>query len=730
MKLRNRILRLIITVFITLSFVVPYISPYATRVAQAEQLKKAPTTMVSEKTLYVGYYDFTVKFKNLDKNAVVTYTTSNKAVVTVSTKGVIKPIAAGKATVTAKIKQNNNVYTSTIKVTVKKPSITITSMPKEITVGTPFLFYAVPNGIKNASLTWYSSDPSIATIDKKSGMFQALSLGTVKITVKDVKSGVKKEVTVKVATVEIKPTTAPEVTSTPVTEDYTEPEVTTAPVSEDYIAPEGSDKAVYISGLDLSKVEGTSYTTKREEYIETSRFILYLDSCIEVPVNVIDLINHIMNLIEDKTGYLFYTKRFSEPNEFNMDYLIEKFFETGKELVKVNAKHDKISIAVSQQDWGACAFGSHGVLLLPEDIKLLDGNEYVLIHELLHVIDMRNGCYLGQTLGEGFTTYYSTLITKEDTVLNGYYDGYSQLSNFNYKLTEDSMEALFTQMSGGWSSYQLGFRMINFIFETYGVEAFHKMQAKLSEQYANPTEDIVAAALKSNLSEDFFQAFARWYSKNYAKFGDRDMSNVGDWLIAGGYLQMYYGNDAEVIIPDTVTYIQEGVFRDNKTMISVKIPDGVTDIGGGAFYNCDSLREIVIPDSVTRISECAFEESNSLSKVILPKGITIIDVRTFLGCVSLKEITIPEGVTDIKANAFSDCSALTSIKLPSTLQSIGDYAFSSCKKLESITIPDSVKSFGEGVFNGCNASLTIYGKSGSYAEAYAIKNKIKFSVID
>ncbi len=621
-----------------------------------------------------------MKFRNLVIRAVVT--------VFITLSFVILDVAPS----TAKIVQA---------ATASQPSITITNIPEEFVAGNSYQLSAKTQGIKKATLTWYSSDTTVAMIDKKSGILYTLSAGKTTITAKDDKSGVKKVITLNVKN----------------------------PSSKKYTAPKNSDQAVFLSGLDLSKEDGTYYKTKKEEYIETSRFILFLDDGVEVPVDAINLINHIMDMIEAETGYRFYTKRFNGSNEFNMDDEIEKYYETGKELKAVNKKHDKISIAVVHKDTTSVAVGSNGVLISPEDIRLLDGEEYVLIHELLHVIDMRNGCFPGMILGEGFTTYYTTLITKEDTVMNGYYDGYINLQGFNNKLTEANMEDFFVELTGGWSSYQLGFRMMHFIIETYGEKAYRSMDAKLSEKYENPTNKEVAAILKSELSKDFFKAFVRWYNKNYEKFGDMDMSSVGDWLITGEYLTKYYGDASEVVIPDTVTNILSEAFRDNKTMVSVQIPNRVTEIGSSAFYDCDNLKEIVIPDSVTRIDYCAFEECDRLSKVILPKGITCIDVRTFTDCIALKEITVPTGVTEIKANGFSNCTSLTSVKLPGTLKNIGNGAFLDCKKLMNITIPASVKSIGENAFLGCHANLTIRGKRGSYAETYAKKNKIKFSAI-
>lgn len=115
---------------------------------------------------------------------------------------------------------------------------------------------------------------------------------------------------------------------------------------------------------------------------------------------------------------------------------------------------------------------------------------------------------------------------------------------------------------------------------------------------------------------------------------------------------------------------------------------------------------VAIPENVTSIGSYAFENY---------KGLTNLD------------ITIPSSVTRIGEYAFNGCSGLSNISIPEGVESIEYAAFSSCSGLTSITIPPSVMYIGEEVFNGCN-DVTIYGKAGSYAEAYADEKGIKFSI--
>ena len=77
---------------------------------------------------------------------------------------------------------------------------------------------------------------------------------------------------------------------------------------------------------------------------------------------------------------------------------------------------------------------------------------------------------------------------------------------------------------------------------------------------------------------------------------------------------------------------------DNKYII---IPDTVTFIDECAFYKCSSLTSITIPNSVTFIDECAFYKCSSLTSITIPNSVTHIGYRTFNNCNGLKNMNIP-----------------------------------------------------------------------------------------
>ena len=150
---------------------------------------------------------------------------------------------------------------------------------------------------------------------------------------------------------------------------------------------------------------------------------------------------------------------------------------------------------------------------------------------------------------------------------------------------------------------------------------------------------------------------------------------------------------------------------------SVVIPNTITSIDNKAFYRCTGLTSITIPDTVTSIGGGAFSGCSGLISCTIGSGITSIGDYAFWGCSGLTSIDIPSGVTSIGDNAFRYCSGLTSIDIPSGVTSIGDYAFQGCPGLTSITsnavtAPSIQRSTFEGIKTG--GTLTVPSGSSGY----------------
>ena len=182
-------------------------------------------------------------------------------------------------------------------------------------------------------------------------------------------------------------------------------------------------------------------------------------------------------------------------------------------------------------------------------------------------------------------------------------------------------------------------------------------------------------------------------------------------------------------IPNSVTSIGSSAFGKCTSLTSVTIPEGVTSIGNSAFNGCTSLTSVTIPNSVTSIGDSVFFGCRNLESITIPEGVTSICNYIFYECISLGSVTIPEGVTSIGYSAFRGCTSLTSVTIPNSVTSIGGEAFYGCTNLESVIIPDSVESIEKSAFSVCS-SLTIYCRSNSEVEKYAIENEIRYIVDD
>jgi len=155
-------------------------------------------------------------------------------------------------------------------------------------------------------------------------------------------------------------------------------------------------------------------------------------------------------------------------------------------------------------------------------------------------------------------------------------------------------------------------------------------------------------------------------------------------------------NSKVIIIPEGVTYIPDGCFKDNKNVEEIILPSSITNIGNEAFYGCENLKEMIIPDNVNTIGNSAFRNCKRLKKVVLSNNITHLSDNCFCNCFSLDKI-ISNTTVSIGKKCFKNCSSLKSI--PSFITNFSDSAFENCIGLTEVDIISSVIPFG--CFRGC-----------------------------
>jgi len=188
----------------------------------------------------------------------------------------------------------------------------------------------------------------------------------------------------------------------------------------------------------------------------------------------------------------------------------------------------------------------------------------------------------------------------------------------------------------------------------------------------------------------------------------------------------------DIVIPNTITKINDFAFYNCSSITNVKVPDSVIEIGEKAFYNTGYYNNAsnwendvlyidnhlikakdtisgayIIKDGIKTIADNAFEDCKSLTDITISDEITTVSKKAFLRCSALTNITIPDNITAISTYAFGSCTGLTNISLSKNLKVIRDSAFAGCTNLTDIVIPDSVDSIGIYAFNGCSALTNI-----------------------
>ena len=227
--------------------------------------------------------------------------------------------------------------------------------------------------------------------------------------------------------------------------------------------------------------------------------------------------------------------------------------------------------------------------------------------------------------------------------------------------------------------------------------------------------------------------FESWDYRRLANFVDADTLG-SHLLIKDGVLKQYFGNDKNLVIPNSVTKISLEQFADQKQLESITIPNTLIDFPNNIpkywkasrievdeanpkYYSKDGClidkendtlvwcySGNVIPNdiSIKKIGPNAFMNREDIKNIIIPEGIEEIEDNAFQNCINLKKIIIPKSVIKIGQGAFYNCKKLIEIKLPQALTVINSFVFGSCSNLLNVHIPDSLTTIENGAFAECN----------------------------
>ena len=185
----------------------------------------------------------------------------------------------------------------------------------------------------------------------------------------------------------------------------------------------------------------------------------------------------------------------------------------------------------------------------------------------------------------------------------------------------------------------------------------------------------------------------------------------------------------EYVMPETVEYITEMVFRGCDNLTSVVMSPLVTNIAYATFDNCPNLTNVVLPTELQTIGACAFSDCSALESIELPSNLLHIENKAFYNT-GLKSLLVPGSVIyvgaysfmnsqletivteddyyedafgEICSYAFANNENLKNVVFGEGFVAIGSRVFADCVSLAEINIPDSAVMFGEYIFENCDA---------------------------
>lgn len=288
---------------------------------------------------------------------------------------------------------------------------------------------------------------------------------------------------------------------------------------------------------------------------------------------------------------------------------------------------------------------------------------------------------------------------------------------------------------------------------------------------------------KVKSGEDFYtvNGYVKEEGVSVLDLGKYNKNDVVIGRIASG---AFSGNDSikELIIPETVTEIAQGAFKNMKKLEKITVPfigknakadafyketesshdksvdlertfayffgteayDGgakmVSDFGDGTattYYVSPYLKEVTITCAdqdreAYSIPMYAFKDVTVIDTVNLVGNIKAIGSNAFNGCHALSKINLPKSVENIYSYAFAKTVNLDegfSIENGSALKKIDKNAFEG-SKLSSLVLPSSVTEIGAMAFKDSNITEITLSRDLTLIGAYAFYNCQNLSVVN
>ena len=250
----------------------------------------------------------------------------------------------------------------------------------------------------------------------------------------------------------------------------------------------------------------------------------------------------------------------------------------------------------------------------------------------------------------------------------------------------------------------------NTFSDTYRLRGWISHDAKIEVNpdidSSNGTQDITVNSLsykfKVNVSTTSMDSYCYGFEKstgtitNYYcypgnSYGYESISDVeipsnidGVRVVTIGFKAFQSKNLTSVIIPETVSKLEQFAFAGNSTLTHIEIPESVTTlsteiINGASLPDDEAYLYARNPDgSENKTTIVSYGGANK--NPVIPEGVTTISYRAFCQCY-ISSVEIPNTVTTIASGAFLD-NNLTHINIPDSVTSLSGTAFNNNKLVD------------------------------------------------
>ena len=161
-----------------------------------------------------------------------------------------------------------------------------------------------------------------------------------------------------------------------------------------------------------------------------------------------------------------------------------------------------------------------------------------------------------------------------------------------------------------------------------------------------------------------------------------------------------------ILIPESVTVLEEGSFYICSSVVSVRIESDIEVLLPRTFGYCSSLKDVDVGDIISIGASC-FINDTSLESFTMSDSVRIVGDQAFSGCRSLYDLTISSGIEHLGMSVFEGCRSLTEVRLGENLRSVGDYAFRDCLFLAKAYFEGEMPEMGNSVFYGTADGFTV-----------------------